>query len=97
MGLPERFKAFRRLLEMYPEHMKAVTFMQIALPTRVEVEAYASIRMELEELSGAINGEFSDFDWTPLRYIHRTMPRDRCSLRYSAAVKWVLSRRSAMA
>jgi len=76
MGLPERFKAFRRLLEMYPEHMKAVTFMQIAQPTRVEVEAYDSIRMELEELSGAINGEFSDFDWTPLRYIHRTMPRD---------------------
>ncbi len=50
--------------------------MQIAPPSRVEVEAYANIRIELEELSGAINGEFGDFDWTPLRYIHRTMPRD---------------------
>ncbi len=75
-GLPERFKAFRKLLEMHPEHFKTVTFMQIAPPTRIEVEAYANIRMELEELSGAINGEFGDFDWTPLRYIHRTMPRD---------------------
>jgi trehalose 6-phosphate synthase len=75
-GLPERFKAFRKLLETHPEYSKTVTFMQIAPPTRVEVEAYANIRKELEELSGAINGEFGDFDWTPLRYIHRVVPRD---------------------
>ncbi|MBT3070931.1 alpha,alpha-trehalose-phosphate synthase (UDP-forming) [Rhodomicrobium sp. Az07] len=75
-GLPERFKAFRKFLEMHPEHWKAVTLMQIAPPTRIEVEAYANIREELEGLSGAINGEFGDFDWTPLRYVHRAMPRD---------------------
>src|SRR5262249_40101083 len=74
-GLPERFKAFRKLLETHQEHLKTVTLMQIAPPTRVEVEAYANIRKELEELSGAINGEFGDFDWTPLRYIHRSLPR----------------------
>ncbi len=75
-GLPERFRAFSKLLETHPEHLKTVTFMQIAPPTRIEVEAYANIRKELEELSGAINGEFGDFDWTPLRYIHRTVPRN---------------------
>jgi trehalose 6-phosphate synthase len=75
-GLPERFRAFRKLLDQHPEHWKSVTLMQIAPPTRVEVEAYANIRMELEGLSGAINGEFGDFDWTPVRYIHRSMPRD---------------------
>jgi trehalose 6-phosphate synthase len=74
-GIPERLKAFRRLLETHAEHMKTVTFMQIAPPTRIEVEAYSNIRKELEELSGAINGEFGDFDWTPLRYIRRTIPR----------------------
>ena len=75
-GLPERFKAFRKLLELHPEHWKTVTLMQIAPPTRIEVEAYVNIRTELEELSGSINGEFGDFDWTPLRYVHRSMPRD---------------------
>ncbi|MEW5965237.1 MAG: alpha,alpha-trehalose-phosphate synthase (UDP-forming) [Pseudomonadota bacterium] len=74
-GLPERMKSFRRLLELFPENRKAVTLMQIAPPTREEVEAYADIRQELEGLSGAINGEFGDFDWTPVRYIHRAMPR----------------------
>ncbi|MDX1422299.1 MAG: trehalose-6-phosphate synthase [Kiloniellales bacterium] len=74
-GLPDRLEAFRRLLEMYPENQKSVTFMQIAPPTREDVEAYSDIRIELETLSGAINGQFADFDWTPLRYIHRAIPR----------------------
>ena len=29
----------------------------------------------IKALSGAINGHFGDFDWTPLRYIHRSVPR----------------------
>ena len=74
-GLPDRLRAFRRLLELHPENQKSVTFMQIAPPTREDVEAYSDIRIELETLSGAINGAFADFDWTPLRYIHRPIPR----------------------
>ncbi len=74
-GLPSRLRAFRRLLQKFPELHKRVTLMQIAPPTRESVEAYSDIREELEMLSGAINGEFADFDWTPVRYIHRSVPR----------------------
>ena len=76
-GLPERMEAFRRLLELYPDKQKTVTLMQIAPPTREEVAAYTDIREELEQLSGSINGEYGDFDWTPVRYIHRNVPRDQ--------------------
>jgi trehalose 6-phosphate synthase len=75
-GLPERLRAFWRLLELYPENQKVATLMQIAAPTREDVEVYVNIRRELEQLSGAINGEFGDFDWTPVRYIHRSLGRD---------------------
>ncbi len=75
-GLPDRLRAFRRLLELYPENLKRVTLMQVAAPTREEVPAYTELRQELEGLSGAINGEFGDFDWTPVRYLHRAIPRD---------------------
>ncbi len=74
-GLPERMKAFRRLLELFPDKRRAVTLMQIAPPTREDVAAYTDIREELEKLSGSINGEFGNFDWTPVRYIHRNIPR----------------------
>jgi trehalose 6-phosphate synthase len=81
-GLPDRLKAFRRLLELYPEHRKQVILMQIAPPTREEVAAYVDIREDLEGLSGNINGEFGDFDWTPVRYIHRAIPRDTLAALY---------------
>jgi len=74
-GLPERMKAFGQLLAQHPELEKSVTFLQIAPPTREEVGAYADIRMELETLAGSINGRFSDFNWTPIRYIRRTVSR----------------------
>jgi len=74
-GLPERLKAYDRLLALHPELEKAVTFLQVAPPTREEVDAYADIRMQLESLTGAINGRFADFNWTPLRYIHRPVSR----------------------
>ncbi|HSM19363.1 MAG TPA: trehalose-6-phosphate synthase, partial [Hyphomicrobiales bacterium] len=81
-GLPDRLRAFRRLLELYPENHKAVSLMQIAPPTREDVEAYNEIREELESLAGGINGEFGDFDWTPLRYIHRRVPRHTLAARF---------------
>src|SRR5699024_11513370 len=54
----------------------------IAPPTRGELSAYAEIRTELEQLSGAINGAYGDFDWTPIRYVHRSLPRETLAALY---------------
>jgi trehalose 6-phosphate synthase len=78
-------RAFKRLLELHPDLLKRVTMMQIAPPTREEVEAYTDIRQELEGLSGSINGEFGDFDWTPVRYIHRAIPRPTLAALFRAS------------
>ncbi|MBJ3778408.1 alpha,alpha-trehalose-phosphate synthase (UDP-forming) [Acuticoccus mangrovi] len=74
-GLPERFEAFERLLELYPEHKGEVSLLQIAPPSRSEVRAYTQIQRLLEGLSGRINGRFSDLDWTPIHFITRSFPR----------------------
>jgi trehalose 6-phosphate synthase len=74
-GLPARFEAFDRLLAHHPELEKAVTLLQIAPPTREDVNAYSDIRAELERLAGSINGKYADFNWTPIRYIHRSVAR----------------------
>jgi trehalose 6-phosphate synthase len=84
-GLPERFRAFKTLLESYPSGSKPATLIQIASPTRDDLKAYIDIRHELEALSGEINGKFGDFDWTPLRYIHRTVARDVLAGLYRAS------------
>lgn len=84
-GLPDRMKAFARLLSQHPELEKRVTFLQVAPPTREEVEAYSDIRTELEVLTGSINGHFADFNWTPIRYIHRSVPRDKLAALFRAS------------
>jgi trehalose 6-phosphate synthase len=76
-GIPHRVRAFRELLKHYPENRNSATLIQIASPTRESVDAYADIRQELEGLCGAINGDYGELDWMPVRYIHRTVARKR--------------------
>ena len=70
-------RAIRELLKHYPENRNSATLIQIASPTRENVDAYADIRIELETLCGAINGDYGELDWMPVRYIHRTVARKR--------------------
>lgn len=74
-GLPERFRAFERLLANYPANRERVSFIQVAPRSRGDVKEYVDIRHELETLAGRINAEYSAFDWTPLRYINRGFSR----------------------
>jgi trehalose 6-phosphate synthase len=74
-GLPQKFRAFGRFLEKYPDYRRKVILSQIAPPTRESVVAYADIRHELETLSGTINGKLGELDWVPIQYIHRSTPR----------------------
>lgn len=84
-GLPQRLKAYRQLLQRYPENKGSATLIQIASPSRESVDAYAALRAELESLSGAINGEYGELDWMPVRYIHRNVARKRLPGLYRAA------------
>lgn len=74
-GLLQRFLAYERLLERYPNAQKHVTLMQIAPPTRAGVRAYDEIRSELEQASGRINGRFAETDWVPIRYLNKGIAR----------------------
>jgi trehalose 6-phosphate synthase len=75
-GLPERFRGFAQLLKRYPEHCGNVTFLQIAPISRGDVAQYRTLKRELDALVGRINGEFSQFDYMPLRYLNTAIPRD---------------------
>jgi trehalose 6-phosphate synthase len=83
-GIPQRVRAFRELLNKYPENRMSATLIQIASPSREDVDAYDTIRRELDSLCGEINGHFGELDWMPIRYIHRTVPRARLAGLYGA-------------
>ena len=73
-GLPERFRAFGCYLERHWEQLGRLTFLQIAPVSRGEVAEYQALREQLERLTGHINGEHAQPDWTPMRYVNRNFP-----------------------
>ena len=75
-GLRQRFAAFERFLAEFPAQHGLVTFMQIAPPSRSDIETYQRIRRELEGEAGRINGRFAEVDWVPLRYLNRSFARN---------------------
>ena len=84
-GLPQRFEAYRELLDIHQGLRRNVTFMQIAPPSRSDVYGYGEIRTELENLTGNINGIYADFDWVPVRYLNRSFSRDMLTCFYREA------------
>ena len=84
-GIVERLRAFQRLLEDYPENRNKVSLLQVSPVSRGDVEAYAELRRELEELAGHINGSFGLLDWTPARIMTRGFPRKGLAGLYRAS------------
>jgi trehalose 6-phosphate synthase len=75
-GLVQRFRAYERFLDNYPENRNNVTFLQIAPLSRTDVRAYSQIRRDLEQATGRTNGRFADTDWTPIRYLNRNFTHE---------------------
>lgn len=75
-GLANRLEAFQELLARWPEHKSRVTLLQIAPVSRGEVAQYRALRREIEGLAGRVNGKFAEADWTPVRYLNRSFPRN---------------------
>jgi trehalose 6-phosphate synthase len=74
-GLRQRFTAFERLLDTYPQRRGDTTLLQIAPPSRTDIQTYRALRSELEGQAGRINGRFAEVDWVPLRYLNKGFPR----------------------
>jgi len=85
-GLQQRMEAFAIFLERSQwAAWTRVTMLQISPKSRAEVPEYARLQRELEEEAGRINGKFGEIDWTPLRYINKTMSRSALAGLYRIA------------
>src|SRR3954470_4608993 len=75
-GLINRFEAIGRFFANYPQHRRQLSFLQVAARSREEQGSYQRLRRELDRIVGDTNGRYSEFDWTPLRYMTRAVKRD---------------------
>ncbi|GBF04044.1 alpha,alpha-trehalose-phosphate synthase [Deinococcus aerius] len=84
-GIPERLEAFDTFLGRHPEARGRVTLLQIAVPSREQVESYRQLRARVEGLVGRINGKHTEGGWSPIQYIYRGVPREELVAHYRAA------------
>jgi alpha,alpha-trehalose-phosphate synthase [UDP-forming] len=68
-GIPERLRGFDLLLKRNPDLKKKVTLMQLAAPSRTQIEEYQSINNEIENLVEEINRRHGADDWKPVHFL----------------------------
>ncbi|HVV44468.1 MAG TPA: bifunctional alpha,alpha-trehalose-phosphate synthase (UDP-forming)/trehalose-phosphatase, partial [Bryobacteraceae bacterium] len=96
-GIPQRLRSFRRLLERNPELHGKVVLLQVAVPSRERIQTFETLRRQVNELVGEINGQFATPSWTPVVYIRRGISRSELVALYSVAdVAWVSPLRDGM-
>jgi trehalose 6-phosphate synthase/phosphatase len=84
-GIPRRLLAIDRLLEREPEVRDKVRFIQLAVPTREKVGAYADYRRVVNELVGRINGQYGRIDAVPIHFLYQSLELDQVVALYLAA------------
>jgi trehalose 6-phosphate synthase len=71
-GIVNRFEAIERFLEKYPEYQGRFGFVQIAVPSRTQIEAYRLVKAQVERAVKRINARFGLGTAEPIyyRYAH---------------------------
>lgn len=80
-GIPQKLQALEVFLEDHPEWIGKVVLVQVAVPSRQDVEEYQNLRMAVNELVGRINGRFGTIEFMPIHFMHRSVTFDElCAL-----------------
>jgi trehalose 6-phosphate synthase len=57
-GIPERLEALERLFEKHPEWIGSFAFIQIGVPSRIELPQYRAVQAHMRRLANRINRRF---------------------------------------
>ena len=84
-GIPRRLLAYERMLAEHPEMHGRVRLVQVAVPSRTNVEAYADFRHQVDALIGRISGRFGSPRWSPVHYVYRGLSAEHVAALYVIA------------
>lgn len=84
-GIPRRLLAIERLLERSPALREKLLFVQVAVPSREEVDSYVDLRRQVNELVGRINAHYATPTSAPIQLLYRSVSREQLLALYRAA------------
>lgn len=84
-GILHRLRAYGELLKEGKLGPPDAVLIQVASPSRGEVEEYQRLRDELERAVGSMNGDFSPVGHPAVHYLHQSFPKEEMAALYLAA------------
>jgi trehalose 6-phosphate synthase/phosphatase len=84
-GILERLRAVQSLLEKRPEWHGRFVFVQVAAPTRSELDEYRSFRERIQRVSDRINQRFGSERYQPIHLLVEHHERDALNELFRAA------------
>ncbi|KAJ9097677.1 hypothetical protein QFC21_004714 [Naganishia friedmannii] len=82
-GVPQKLHAMEIFLEQHPEWIGKVVLVQLAIPSRQDVEEYQNLRSMVNELVGRINGQFGTVEYVPIHFMHTSVPFEELTAMYA--------------
>jgi trehalose-6-phosphate synthase len=83
-GILHRLRAYGELVDEGRLGPRPV-LVQVASPSRERVQAYQTLRDEVEVMVGRINGQHGQVGYSPVHYLHQSYPREEMAALYLAA------------
>ncbi|KAH3920284.1 hypothetical protein HBH56_002380 [Parastagonospora nodorum] len=84
-GVPQKLHALEVFLTEHPEWIGKVVLVQVAVPSRQDVEEYQNLRAVVNELVGRINGKFGTVEFMPIHFMHKSVSFDELIALYSVS------------
>ncbi|EFQ97414.1 alpha,alpha-trehalose-phosphate synthase 1 [Nannizzia gypsea CBS 118893] len=90
-GVPQKLHAFEVFLTDHPEWIGKVVLVQVAVPSRQDVEEYQNLRAVVNELVGRINGRFGTVEFMPIHFLHKSVNFDELIALYAVSDVCIVS------
>jgi trehalose 6-phosphate synthase len=84
-GIFARLRAFAEVIADGHFDVDDAVFVQVAVPSREQVEQYKVLRNEIERLVGRINGDHGKLGRPAIHYLHSSYPREEMAALYRTA------------
>jgi trehalose 6-phosphate synthase len=84
-GIYARLRAFSELIADGEFDVEDAVFVQVAVPSREQVEQYRILRDEIDRLVGRINGDLGRIGRPAISYLHSSYPREEMAALYRMA------------
>jgi trehalose 6-phosphate synthase len=82
-GVPQKSLAFEHLLHKHPEWIGEVVLVQVAVPSRQDLEETPLLMEELSNIADRVNDEFGSPDYQPIDLKHTSLDFDELLAYYA--------------